>query len=145
VIVSPEVYNEVVVRGITSGAPDAVAAKFLFDHKRILVIGIISPRTLEQIASLPIDKGEVETIDLAVQENADLILVDNLHARVEARRAGLRIKGTLGVLVEAYRKGLVDFEELELLIEEIKSRRDIWISDELCEHVLREMQEELEQ
>jgi predicted nucleic acid-binding protein len=36
VIVSPEVYNEVVVRGITSGAPDAVAAKFFFDHKRIL-------------------------------------------------------------------------------------------------------------
>jgi predicted nucleic acid-binding protein len=43
------------------------------------------------------------------------------------------------VLIEAYRREMIDFEELEFFLKEISKRRDIWISSELCEEVLRRL------
>jgi predicted nucleic acid-binding protein len=54
-----------------------------------------------------------------------LLLVDEEQAREAARRQGIRIKGTLGVLVEAFRQKLLDLEELEFLFAQIEQRDDI--------------------
>jgi len=51
----------------------------------------------------------------------------------------LSIKGTLGVIVEAYRAGLLRFNDVENTIEAIIDREDIWISEELCHRVLRKL------
>ena len=64
------------------------------------------------------------------------VLLDDEAARVEARRLGLRIRGTLGILVLAYRQNLLSFDRLELMIHEIAARPDIWIGAKLCEQVL---------
>ncbi len=42
----------------------------------------------------------------------------------------------LGVLVQAHRTQLLTFAHVELLIQEIAARPDIWISAKLCEQVL---------
>jgi len=65
-----------------------------------------------------------------------LVLLDDEVARTEARRLGLDPRGTLGILVHAYHKNLVSFDQVELLIHEIAVRPDIWISARLCEQVL---------
>lgn len=54
-----------------------------------------------------IDKGEAETISLSIDKNADLVLIDNLHARIGARSKNLRVKGTIGVLFEAHRQDII--------------------------------------
>jgi predicted nucleic acid-binding protein len=57
-----------------------------------------------------LDPGEREAIQLAKQEHADLLLMDEkLGVRV-AREQGLAVTGTLGVLVQAARRGLIDVE-----------------------------------
>ncbi|MBN1401258.1 MAG: hypothetical protein JXA74_10500 [Anaerolineae bacterium] len=48
----------------------------------------------------------------------------------------LRIAGTLGVLVRAYRQSLLSLDQTELLLREIAASPDIWISARLCEQVL---------
>jgi predicted nucleic acid-binding protein len=48
----------------------------------------------------------------------------------------VRLCGTLGILVRAYRQNLLSFDQAELLISEIASRPDIWIAARLCEQVL---------
>ena len=36
--------------------------------------------------------------------------MDDLDGRIEAERRNLKVTGTLGILVEAHRRGLLDFD-----------------------------------
>ena len=57
-----------------------------------------------------LDPGERQAIQLAQQEHADLLLMDEkLGVRI-AREQGLAVTGTLGVLLQAGSRGLVDVE-----------------------------------
>jgi predicted nucleic acid-binding protein len=59
-----------------------------------------------------LDAGERQAIQLARREHADLLLMDEkLGVRI-AREEGLAVTGTLGVLLQAARRGLVDVEEV---------------------------------
>lgn len=55
-----------------------------------------------------LEEGEAQAIALAEQLNADLILLDDRRARAIADQRGLRVVGTLGVLIEANDRGLID-------------------------------------
>jgi predicted nucleic acid-binding protein len=52
-----------------------------------------------------LDDGEAEGIALASEVGADLIVVDEAPARKSARAAGLRVTGTLGILIRARSEG----------------------------------------
>lgn len=54
------------------------------------------------------DPGERAAIALAKKHEADLLLIDDQAGRAEARRLGLRLTGTLGVLWVAAEKGHID-------------------------------------
>jgi len=55
--------------------------------------------------------GERSAIDLAISLNASLLLMDDWAGRMEAVQKHLPVIGTLGVLAEAHRRQLVDFED----------------------------------
>ncbi len=54
--------------------------------------------------------GEREAIQLAEEQHADLLLIDERKGRIEATRRGLATTGTLGVLLVAADRGLIDAE-----------------------------------
>ena len=63
----------------------------------------------EQEGSLQdLDPGEREAILLAVRKEADLLLIDERAGRAVARKRGITVTGTIGVLGAAAQTGLVD-------------------------------------
>jgi predicted nucleic acid-binding protein len=135
VLIPKEVYTEVVINGLRLGAPEAQYVDYLIRQKIIQLREVILPNPLPSWAQT-IDAGEVEVILLAQEQSADWVLIDNHHARRAARQLGLSVKGTVGILLDAYRQQHLTLREFELLIQYIKSQPDIWISDRLCDEAL---------
>jgi predicted nucleic acid-binding protein len=67
--------------------------------------------------------------------------MDEADGRLAARAHGLRVRGSLGVLIEAYRQGLLGADQLRLAFAEIVRRRDVWVNAALAERLLREVLE----
>lgn len=54
-----------------------------------------------------LDSGEAEVLALAVERSARLVIIDERKGRRYAKRLGLSVTGTLGVLLAAKTKGLI--------------------------------------
>lgn len=135
VLISPEVYQEVVVNGLRRGEPDASDVQFLIHSGDIRIVPV-DMSSGDPLLAMGIDLGEAETLALARTERADLVLVDNAHARRAARSLGLPLKGTVGILLQALRSGILLLTDFELLMHQIKHQPTLWISERLCDEAL---------
>jgi predicted nucleic acid-binding protein len=133
------VFTEVVIRGRERGYSDAFFVQLAIQQGKLKVVKVDEEDFPSDIQDLPLDVGEKQTLYLAQREEADLVLFDDEKAREEAKTRGLNIKGTLGVIIQAYRAELLGVNNVESIIEAIMSREDIWISEELCRRVLSKL------
>ena len=93
----------------------------------------ITDLKLQTYLSPLLHKGETEVIVLAKEINADLVIIDDYLARKYAQYLGLTITGTLGVIVKAKRKGII--EHVKPLLDEL-IEKEFWIDQELFSTVL---------
>jgi predicted nucleic acid-binding protein len=56
---------------------------------------------------LALDKGEKHTLDMAQKYHADWVLIDEKFGRNMAEYLGLRVTGTLGILLKAKQQGMI--------------------------------------
>jgi len=82
-----------------------------------------------------IDAGEAEAIVLSLERSADLVLLDDMEARMKARRLELRIAGTLGVLLKAKKSGLV--QTLPAEIQKLEES-GFWMSSNIKDKILNQ-------
>lgn len=135
------VYDEVVTRGMARCAPEASTVRLFWSRQGWPVMNVPSKVLGAYTPSVTLDPGETEVLALAQTLKDPLVLLDDEVARAEAHRLNLRIRGTLGILVQAYRADLLTSAQTGLLISEIAARQDIWISAKLCEQVLASLKE----
>lgn len=134
------VHEEVVIRGLEHGYADAHTVALAIQRGWLVVSPVTDADIPPDISALALDRGEKQSLLLAQQASADLILVDDLIARSEASARGLPVKDTVGVIVSAFRSGLLALNEATTLLDAIVARDDIRISDELCRQVLDALQ-----
>ena len=130
------VYEEVVVEGMQWGFEDAGTLQLFLSQEDW------KPTEVKDvpydIASSHLDRGERESIALALALDG-LLLIDEERGRQEARRRGVTVRGTLGVLIQAYHSGLITADQLRFYFGQIVERMDIWISPALCRRLLQKV------
>jgi predicted nucleic acid-binding protein len=60
------------------------------------------------ILNLLVDAGEAESIQMALEQNAKILIIDDRKGRKIAKSRYIRIIGTGGILIAAKRKGVLD-------------------------------------
>ena len=133
------VYEEVVVEGMRAGHEDA-RALYLFLAQMKWPIEEVAPEEIPpDLAEASLDRGERETLALAMVLGSRLVLMDETVGREAARARGLTVRGSLGVLIEAYRQGEIGADQLRLYLAEIARRHDIWVNPALVERLQDEV------
>lgn len=132
----PSVYEEAVVEGLRRGFEDAhTLQRFLIQEGwEASVLDDLSA----DLASLHLDRGERESIGLALALSG-LLLMDDERGREAARQHGLRVRGALGMLIQAYRSHLITEDQLRFYFGQIEEQAGIWISPALCRRLLQEV------
>lgn len=95
-------------------------------------IGIVvrnTPANIHPLLSAQIDLGEASVIQTALDHGDAAVILDDLKARRVAKTLGLSVTGTLGVLLQAKRTGLLpSMTEVITKLEQ----RGMWISSSLA-------------
>jgi len=94
---------------------------------------VAAPQQIDH--SLNLDLGEQEAIALALEVHADRLLVDEKLGRQAAIQRGLRVAGTLGVLLDAASANLIDFEQAIGRLRETS----FYLTDTLIEDLRKEL------
>lgn len=98
VMIPPAVFSEILAGGTSrTGVAELRRAGW------IQTKSLQDPRRADLLVNL--DRGEAEAIALAMEIDADLLLIDERLARRHALGLGLTITGSLGVLLKAKERG----------------------------------------
>lgn len=100
---------------------------------------VVQNRDLVTALRQTLGAGEAEAIALALQVHADVLLIDERLGRHTAERFGLRVVGTVGVLVEAKKRKLIP--SLRPLLDRLRDEAHFYLSEALHERILRDQGE----
>jgi predicted nucleic acid-binding protein len=138
------VYREVVIEGSVREAPDSFKVRMFIKHYECPILDVSEQVLQDYMPASTLGAGEKHLLALArsFTRVETLVLLDDELARSEARQLGLQVKGTVGVIAQAFRAGHLSMNEAELLLVEIAARPDLWISEKLCFQVIEQLKQE---
>jgi predicted nucleic acid-binding protein len=90
-------------------------------------------KTYQKILEVSLDKGEASAIAFAVEQIDCLLIIDDLKGRRYAEQLGIKITGTLGVIIDAKLTGRLS--SVKPLLDKIK-KTDFRLTSELEQHIL---------
>jgi uncharacterized protein len=134
ILIPPQVFEETILAGIRIGEKDALKISGFYEQGLLKVVEVRTPHI-----TMPegVDPGEREGILLALQECAQWLLVDDRRARSFAEQifarqsATTRIRGALGVLIEAFRQGILSRSETLSRLSDLEAHPEIWLHESL--------------
>jgi len=113
-----EVYIPRAVAEEIAEKPDAAAQAVQAACATWMQVGNVTDQTAVTLVQAALHKGEAEAIVLATELHAERLVLDDQDARRFAARCGLKIIGTLGILLAAKQRGAIVSlrEEIDALI-----------------------------
>ncbi len=120
IIIPPAVYQELINSG------DAEPATLAVQTLDWIQTQPVSDRVLLTSLQTNLDPGEAEAITLAVEINAERLIIDERRGRNEAIRLGLQVTGILGIVLAAKQKGLIPL--VQPILDDLRAN-SFWIRD----------------
>lgn len=125
-----DLYETVVIPAAVSREID-----FLEENRRLVAeidwirVVELENRELLNLLDSELDTGEAEAIALSLELKADVLLIDEVDGRREAKNHGLDVTGLIGVLLEAKQAGFIDQVKPE--IDKLATEAKFWMSPHL--------------
>lgn len=129
VYISEAVYKETVVQGEGKLGADEIKNANWIKTKQI------KNKLAAELLEVNISSGEAETIVLAKELSADLLILDEKEARYIAIINNLNVVGTLNVLKKARLEGKIN--SIISAIDRLREAR-FWIDERLYQQILKE-------
>lgn len=132
VLVPEAVWNEV-----QRHSPEALSAEVAFEKTPDAQI---LAREIEEIGRvLTLHRGELEALHLAQLQVDSILLTDDSAARVAAQLLSIRVHGTIGVLLRAFRRGKRTKEQTLARLHDIPIRSTLHLHQKLLEDVIADV------
>lgn len=103
-----------------------------------IIVENVKDLSTQKVLELQIDKGESSAISLALELPNSSLILDDYKARKIAQQLGLKITGTIGVIVKAKLNGIIP--SIKPYIEKIKET-NFRVSDEIEIEALKQANE----
>ena len=114
--------------------PGVTSLRAVFGAGLLTVVEVSDVVILRERSGV-LDMGEAAALELTRQLRADIVLLDDRRARVEAERLGMPMTGTVGLLKQARDRGMIP--SVMPALAELR-RLGFWCSDALIERIQRE-------
>jgi predicted nucleic acid-binding protein len=95
-------------------------------------------KTYQKILEASLDKGEASAIAYAIEQSDCLLIMDDFKGRKYAEQLGIKITGTLGVIIDAKLSGLIN--SVKPLLDKIE-KTDFRLTSELKRRTLEKSNE----
>lgn len=122
------VWNELNAQGKRWPGTDHVASATWIQRHHV------RNRILVNALQRDLDQGEAESIALALELDATLLLLDEKEGRHIAQRLGLRVLGVVGILLQAKTQGAI--AEIRPHLDALRQTAGFFLSDSVYERAL---------
>ncbi len=95
-------------------------------------------KTYQKILEASLDKGEASAIAFAIEQVDCLLIIDDYKGRNYAEQLGIKITGTLGVIIDAKLSGHI--ESVRPMLDKIK-KTDFRLTEELEKRTIEKASE----
>ncbi|MEE8400717.1 MAG: hypothetical protein V3R86_01000 [Candidatus Hydrothermarchaeaceae archaeon] len=114
--ITPEVKAEALDEG-EERCPDVILIENAIGEGWIKVVK--SDKGDRELTRFGLHNAEAGLIQHALSEKIELVLLDDDAAREVARTLGLKVKGSLGIVIEAFRKGRIPKKRALAMLDEL--------------------------
>ena len=94
------------------------------------------------IRAFALDAGEQEALALMVQRPTAILLTDDAAARLVADQLGMRVHGTIGIVLRAIRREQRTLAQVLALLRELPQRSTLYIHPNLLKQIIEQVQHE---
>lgn len=88
-----------------------------------------------------LDLGEASAISLALHKRADYFLTDDLEARNVAKRYGLEVHGSVGIILRAFRDKRLSKIEAIKNVHELKKKSSLFITEDIIFQIINAIED----
>ena len=127
---------EAVYRELTTNALFENEAKIVKASAFLKTSAVQNRKSLQLLQAVSgLDDGESEAIILADELKSDVLIIDERKGRKVAQKLGIKITGTVGVLLQAHDENMIAADEIKTYLDQLKNS-NIRLSDSLIQEAL---------